>query len=268
MKHLRIALFALAGTAAFAGCADDPVRPDMEAARFSRSAAGEGTGNHLVLFKALAVPAGFADRVAALGGKVEQAQAVLGEAIVSGLNASGIAALRADDAVGMVEPETVLQIPRVWRAAPAAVAAAVPASQANPATAFFYPRQWHLRAIHSDQAWAAGALGDPAITVAILDTGIGYTPLTWPGWSTCRVRSRSCPRMMRWSWRTSGARWPICTITAPSPPPCPAKPWQRAGVTSHYPDRREGVWRQQRLLLPPSSTGWCGQSSTGATSST
>jgi subtilisin family serine protease len=31
-----------------------------------------------------------------------------------------------------------------------------------------------MRAIHADEAWAAGRLGSPAVTVAILDTGIDY----------------------------------------------------------------------------------------------
>jgi subtilisin family serine protease len=48
-------------------------------------------------------------------------------------------------------------------------------SPTNPATASFFPRQWHLRAIGADRAWAAGHLGSPNVTVAILDTGIDYS---------------------------------------------------------------------------------------------
>jgi subtilisin family serine protease len=47
-------------------------------------------------------------------------------------------------------------------------------SQANPTTAFFYPRQWHHRAIGANVAWAAGRLGSPSVDVAILDTGIDH----------------------------------------------------------------------------------------------
>ncbi|HEV3485081.1 MAG TPA: S8 family serine peptidase, partial [Vicinamibacterales bacterium] len=46
---------------------------------------------------------------------------------------------------------------------------------ADPTTAQFYARQWHLRAIGADAAWAAGRLGSPDVTVAVIDTGISYT---------------------------------------------------------------------------------------------
>lgn len=173
MKHLRIAIYALAGTAAVAGCADDPARPDARARDVAYSVAARTTGNQLVVFTRRAIPSGFAERVAALGGKVEQAQAEFGEAVVSGLGAAAIDALRTHAGVSMIEPEGMLSIPEVTATWPAA-ADAVPASVANPEIAFFFPRQWDLRAIHADDAWAAGFLGSPEVTVAILDTGIGY----------------------------------------------------------------------------------------------
>jgi subtilisin family serine protease len=47
-------------------------------------------------------------------------------------------------------------------------------SAANPTTASFYPRQWHLRQIGANTAWAAGRLGSPNVKVGILDTGLDY----------------------------------------------------------------------------------------------
>jgi subtilisin family serine protease len=44
----------------------------------------------------------------------------------------------------------------------------------SPATALYFPFQWHLRAINADKAWAAGRIGSPDVTVAVLDTGISY----------------------------------------------------------------------------------------------
>jgi hypothetical protein len=55
-----------------------------------------------------------------------------------------------------------------------AEASDVMASQGNPATAARYNFQWNMRLIHADQAWAAGKLGSPNVTVAILDTGLDY----------------------------------------------------------------------------------------------
>jgi subtilisin family serine protease len=47
-------------------------------------------------------------------------------------------------------------------------------STTAPETAVYYPWQWHLRAIGAQKAWAAGRLGSPDVTVAVLDTGISY----------------------------------------------------------------------------------------------
>jgi lantibiotic leader peptide-processing serine protease len=45
----------------------------------------------------------------------------------------------------------------------------------NTSAAPFFERQWNMRAIHADEAWAAGFRGDPSVTVAILDSGIDST---------------------------------------------------------------------------------------------
>ncbi len=50
--------------------------------------------------------------------------------------------------------------------------AAVSPHTAPPTDATEYARQWNLRAIHADAAWADGKLGSPGVVVAILDTGI------------------------------------------------------------------------------------------------
>jgi subtilisin family serine protease len=48
------------------------------------------------------------------------------------------------------------------------------ASQANPAGALAFGRQWNLRSISAPAAWSAGLTGSPNVKVAILDTGIDY----------------------------------------------------------------------------------------------
>ena len=50
--------------------------------------------------------------------------------------------------------------------------AAVSPHAAPPTDAAEYGRQWNLKAIHAEEAWAAGKLGSPGVSVAILDTGI------------------------------------------------------------------------------------------------
>jgi len=138
---------------------------------------GQATGNHLVVFKRSQIPPAFAARVAALGGRVELALDPYGAATVSGLGEEAVQALLRDREVDTVEPEPLvpLEEPVGGILALDEAASAAPASPAAPGNAFFFARQWNMRAIQADMAWAAGSLGSPAVTVAILDTGIGYT---------------------------------------------------------------------------------------------
>ena len=50
--------------------------------------------------------------------------------------------------------------------------AAVPPHTGPPTAALEYERQWNLVAIHAPEAWTDGKLGSPAVSVAVLDTGI------------------------------------------------------------------------------------------------
>src|SRR5262249_2221644 len=131
--------------------------------------------DYVVLFKGEGVPAGFADRVASLGGTVISAHAA-GIAAVSGLDAAGAAALARDNAVAEVQPDAILSLPAESNAAAeqAYIDDVTASSPSNPAGAFFFARQWDYRAIGANIGWAAGRLGSPNVTVAILDTGIDY----------------------------------------------------------------------------------------------
>jgi subtilisin family serine protease len=131
--------------------------------------------DYVVLFKGEGVPAGFADRVAALGGTVTSSHGA-GIAAVSGLDAAGAAALAKDNSVADVQPDAILSLPAegLMQADQAYVDDVSASSPSNPAGAFFFARQWDYRAIGANIGWAAGRLGSPDVTVAILDTGIDY----------------------------------------------------------------------------------------------
>lgn len=123
----------------------------------------------IVEFKGSGVPAGFAAQVAAQGGTVVFQHPVM--AYVTGLSDAGAAAVGGNAGVAAVHDDVSFDLD------PVEVAATdetydVAASPGAPATAFFFPRQWHLRRIGAHIAWSAGRLGSPAVRVAILDTGI------------------------------------------------------------------------------------------------
>ncbi len=141
----------------------------------------ESNGRYVVVFSAERVPGDFGERVAALGGSIENALDSIGVAAVTGLSEAGAAELATAVGIRAVEPDPMTR-PRDdveatdGLAAEAVSEAAVAAdATASPTTAQFYARQWNLRAVFAPDAWAAGFLGSRDVVVAILDTGIDYT---------------------------------------------------------------------------------------------
>jgi lantibiotic leader peptide-processing serine protease len=173
----RFTPYLVLAAASLAACSDDaahPIAPTVNPASLSESASIEPTGKHIVLFSKQSLPGNLASRVAALGGTVDAAYAGIGVAVVAGLTADAAARLQAHDDVRSVEADVTVQ----WLdPQEVEVAEAENASEAtlDPAGAVFYPRQWHLRAIGAQHAWAAGHVGSSSVTVAILDTGISPT---------------------------------------------------------------------------------------------
>lgn len=178
----RSTLLLVAGIVALAGCVDAPTDPSMiRASAPSFNLDGTDgvttTGNHIVVFSSSnKIPASFSGRVAALGGTVEAAYDKIGVAVVSGLSADAVSALQATSGIGHVEADLVMQMidPSVDEAQVAAADETVVDAH-NPAAAFFFPRQWNMRAIGAHTAWTSGATGSPSVTIAILDTGLDYT---------------------------------------------------------------------------------------------
>lgn len=162
---------------ALAACSDDvasPLSPAASAPSLNAEAAPAGT---LVLFKGSAIPQGFEAQVAALGGSVTYAHAGVGFAMVDGLSTESAAQLRGISGVSDVQPDASFSLSLPQQAASAEMGSELSdaiQSQANPATAARFAFQWNMRSINAPKAWAAGKLGSPNITVAILDTGIDY----------------------------------------------------------------------------------------------
>lgn len=173
MTRTRL-LPALLGVLATVACTSDvPLPTSPSDAAFARAAAPAAADRYIVLANNGGFDANFAARAAALGGTVESFHADAGLAVVSGLNASSAAKLGALPGIGDVQADQAINID------PAATvtrddALDLSQSVANPASAILYSWQWNMRLIRANVAWAAGKLGDPSVTVAILDTGIDY----------------------------------------------------------------------------------------------
>jgi hypothetical protein len=116
----------------------------------------------------------FAARVAALGGTVDFVSENGGFASVSGLTAGSASALGNEPGVGFVYDDVAVQATEPANLGAAQSLSISSASVANPALALGFAFQWNMRAISAPQAWAAGNLGSPNVTAAIIDSGIDY----------------------------------------------------------------------------------------------
>jgi subtilisin family serine protease len=170
-RYTMLSALLVAGT--LAGCADVAGPAATAAPRAPALSLAPGNGQHVAVFKGSGIPAGFAAEVAALGGTVTYAHAGVGFAIVSGLGDAAAAQVGGMGGVSAVQADEVFQLESTGAAAEAGLDL-VAQSQADPATAARYGFQWNMRLINADDAWAAGKLGSPGVTVAILDSGLDY----------------------------------------------------------------------------------------------
>jgi lantibiotic leader peptide-processing serine protease len=172
--------FAVLATACIDTPTDTQLAPPLDA-RFSMTedeAEFETTGQSLVVFSAQRLPNNAANLVASYGGSVVASYGPIGVIVADGLSDDAVAALAALDEVFAVSPDYILPL---WLPDDMDVADAGEIMNDNPQTAFFFARQWHMRAISADAAWAAGHTGSAGVTVAILDTGLDYTNLDLAG---------------------------------------------------------------------------------------
>ena len=181
--HLRKSSLLLT-LAAAAACSTDSVlttEPGAAASLSLSSVAADVNpvaGQFLVRFKATGIPSDFKASVEAAGGELIFAHAGAGIAAVAGLDAQGAGLIAAMPTVAAVDADayTTLEEPSdaVIESATMDVA---PTSPTNPGGAYFFVRQWNMRAIAAPAAWAApngAGLGKATTRVGILDTGIDY----------------------------------------------------------------------------------------------
>ena len=139
----------------------------------ARRTGGAATGRHIVSFRGQA-PGDFAAQVEAKGGKVLWMSSRSGLAAVRGLSGPAAASFVGKPGIEAVDAdETIsLEMPRLG-AVDAGDLAGVQSAD-NPAAAVRYARQWNMRAVQADAAWAKGFLGSPTVSIFMLDSGIDY----------------------------------------------------------------------------------------------
>jgi subtilisin family serine protease len=119
------------------------------------------------------IPVSFESSVTAIGGLLVSHHDEAGFAVVDDL--TGTEASKLAETVGATEvlPDagTRLRLGGLGEESDPRISIA---TASTPADAPVYPWQWHLRAIGADQAWNAGRLGSPGVTVAVIDTGVSY----------------------------------------------------------------------------------------------
>ena len=176
--NLRTPFAALLTAILFAACSNDVVVAPLKAPTGANLTVGtgSGSGNYMALVKPNSVKS-FTDAVTALGGTVTYIHSKAGLATVSGLSESAAAQLSGASSVVDIQPDEVVSLESP---APAAIDNSLTvgdpsiASQANPAGAIAFGRQWNMRSISAPTAWTAGRTGNQSVKVAILDTGIDY----------------------------------------------------------------------------------------------
>lgn len=126
------------------------------------------------------VPATFASAAQAAGGTVASVHTEAGIAVVNGLSDSDAQKLVKTTSAAEALPNVRVDL-RLGTLGDQVEEESVPTDNLNPADAIVYPYQWHLRAIGADQAWSAGRLGSPDVTVAVIDTGVDYQHIDLAG---------------------------------------------------------------------------------------
>lgn len=179
VSRFTLTVGALAFAIAAAACSEaPPTAPEAtETGLTEFSASVEGgvdyleLDEHVLVFEE-ALPGDLDAAVSAAGGSVVYAYPEIAVAVVTGMTDVGAEALVAG--VGVFARDIELQLIPGPDASPDVTIEAGGATPqaADPSGAVFWGQQWNMMAIGVDDAYGAGFTGDPAVSVAILDTGI------------------------------------------------------------------------------------------------
>jgi lantibiotic leader peptide-processing serine protease len=155
------------------GC-NDPVTSPSRAPASAGVVISSGMTDSHIFSMSGAVPADFARRVEAKGGKVSQVFREIGVVVTRGLSDADAQAVAGKgnevtrDVLRQMVP-TLQQARGSIKSLPRGFAAT---SILPPQAAFFLPLQWNMQQIHAPEAWNTGKTGIPGVRVAILDTGL------------------------------------------------------------------------------------------------
>ena len=170
---MRLKVLTLALAVMVSACSEDPVQPTAApspSASVAAKAASEGRS--IVEFNGQ-LRKDFRAQVAALGGSVDFVAEGAGFAGVSGLSATAAATLGRSPGITAVYDDIAISAAPPQRG-PTLSGELSPLSPNAPQTALLFSWQWNMRAINAPAAWAAGYLGSPNVTAAILDSGMDY----------------------------------------------------------------------------------------------
>jgi lantibiotic leader peptide-processing serine protease len=180
-----IAAGALCGVAAFACRPDSAVTPRISEPAASRTINASAvsaenfaapSNRYLVVFRSNSGASAVAAELSKSGGRLEGLHENLGFAVVSGLSPEAAGRLRGAAGIANVEADIEFALEPIVETETVDATDIIESATA-PQTASQFARQWNMRAVGANTAWAAGFLGSADVKVAILDTGIDYL---WP----------------------------------------------------------------------------------------
>jgi subtilisin family serine protease len=119
------------------------------------------------------VPSDVESTIVRAGGKLHRRLPQAGFVVASG-NVGFAASLESDPQVLAVVPDEAMNGIPDQRTSVRGTGSPTLKSHAL-TSATYFAQQWNMRAIHADEAWAAGYQGSPSVRVAILDSGIDPT---------------------------------------------------------------------------------------------
>jgi subtilisin family serine protease len=132
-----------------------------------------GAERHILRYSST-IPISFQSSLATLDGALVSIHNGAGVAVVSDLTDEEAAALAKETGAADVIADVGVRLRLGGLGEAYDPRFGILTSTPSPENAAVYSWQWHLRAIGADKAWAAGRLGSPDVTVAVIDTGVSY----------------------------------------------------------------------------------------------